>query len=151
MSLETVLTRLTAYPDVMDFKSPAGEEELNRYEKETGLVIPGPLRELLRFSNGGEIFVPGTVFFGTEKDALVPDLAGANGAGYFGDGVHIPGDLLVFACFCFGDPVCISTDGTGAVIQWDLEEDEVYLVWDSLEDFLEDSIEDYEVSLNESC
>ena len=56
----------------------------------------------------------------------------------------IPNNYLIFAKVNYGDLLCINLNEEHEVIQWDHELDEEFCKWESLEEWLEDSINNYE-------
>ena len=55
----------------------------------------------------------------------------------------IPSNYLVVAKLNFGDLICVNLNNPFNVIQWDHETDEQYCFWDSLFEWLEESIKEY--------
>ena len=121
----------------MQFKDGAGELSIGQYEKTTNISLPQDYREWLLFSNGSEIFVPGTVFYGvdsTAKNSLIEKNSQKE------RGLFAIGDsLLVIGRFNFGDLLCMDLNN-GEIIQWDHETNEEFLRWNNFFDFIEEEI-----------
>ena len=81
---------------VMNFLDPASEEQISQFEKKNGIRLPEKYREWLRFSDGGEFFLPaGTQMYGVAHLPLI-DVADEGCP----DDKHI-----VVGRRCNGDPV----------------------------------------------
>ena len=147
MSLKKQYERLLKHSDVMKLYLPVDSDSLRAADLICGTKIPSPLIELLGLFDGGEIFIPGTVFFGMMRHGKIKSLADVNAAPYRSV-FSMPDTCVVFAKLNYGDLICInSTDNS--VIQWDHEKDEEYLKWGNLEKWLSDSIDDYEQLMEE--
>ncbi len=139
MSCRELFVILKRYSEKMEFNRGCSKEMLESFQKKNGIVLPLPLAELLTCFDGGELFVPGTVIYGT----------GANGGESLKDAnrrekrniFKIPNTFLVFAKVNYGDFLCIDLNNNNEVIQWDHELDEEFCRWNSLEEWLKDTID----------
>ena len=116
------------------------KSEIARYEQEEGITIPTEYREWLMFSDGGEIFVPGTRLYGigigAEKTLVTVN---AQEERYL---FALDSSLLIVGTLNFGDLLCLDLS-SGEVVQWDHEDDEEYLRWDSFFNYLDEEIKSY--------
>ncbi|GFH42496.1 hypothetical protein Hs30E_10470 [Lactococcus hodotermopsidis] len=121
----------------MHFHAGASEDSIRHYENEANVKIPSAFREWLLFSDGGEIFVPGTVLYGVDGNAKPSLFSGNSGQER---GTFALGDsLLVIGRFNFGDFLCVDTN-SGEVVQWNHEADEEFLRWSNFFAFIEEEI-----------
>lgn len=142
--MKVIFEKLKQYKNVMDFNPPISSDVICKWNKS----IPLPLMELYRFFNGGEIFVPGTQIFGlTGQEDDIINFNYSQKKILF----DIPKSYMIFARLNFGDYICINTKRPFDLIQWDHENNEEYNSWDSLEEWLTESIEDYADYLHGEC
>lgn len=140
MSILSVFEKLKKYADVMEFNAPATEKELCEFNDYLNDKNPKEFKALLKCFNGGEIFIPGTIIYGvggTTDDTVV-----AHNSYEVKSRYKIPNDYLVIGKMNFGDYICIDLNDN-SVVQWDHENNEEFIRWDSLEDWLLESIDDY--------
>lgn len=139
MSCRELFVILKKYSEKMEINRGCSQEILESFQEKNGIVLPLSLAELLMCFDGGELFVPGTVIYGT----------GANGGESLKDAnrrekrniFKIPNTFLVFAKVNYGDFLCIDLNNNNEVIQWDHELDEEFCRWNSLEEWLKDTID----------
>lgn len=142
--MKSIFEKLKRYKDVMEFNPPISHDVASKCDG----CIPPPLMELYRLFNGGEIFVPGTQIFGlTEREDDIINLNMSKARTLF----DIPKSYMIFARLNFGDYICINTEDPFDLIQWDHETNEEYDGWDSLEEWLSESIKDYSDNLHGEC
>lgn len=56
----------------MAFLEPATEEQIVKFEKESGITLPLKYKEWLKFSDGGECFLPaGIQFYGVSHKPII--------------------------------------------------------------------------------
>lgn len=135
--MKDIFEKLFKYKAVMQFNPPVDETAAAGAKE----VIPAPLMEMYRIFNGGEIFVPGTKIYGlTGDDKDIITLNQSKTRKMF----EIPEEYLIFARMNFGDYICINKEEPYDLIQWDHENDEEFYSWDSMEEWLNETIEDYE-------
>lgn len=134
---------LQQYNQVMDFNKGCTESLLNAFERKNNIRLPHSYATLLECFDGGEIFVPGTVIYGTGtsggtsvKDANRCDIR---------ENFSIPHNYLIFAKVNYGDFLCIDLNGNNEVIQWDHELNEEFCRWSSLEEWLGETIDNSDV------
>lgn len=142
--MEVIFEQLKQYSDVMDFNPPISPENA----REWGGLIPAPLMKLFQSFNGGEIFIPGTQIFGLTGDK--DDIIKFNESQYRSL-FDIPESYLIFARLNFGDYICINKESPFDLIQWDHENNEEFDGWDSLDEWLIESIQSYSDYLNGEC
>jgi len=124
----------------MRFKPGADAGAVEKYEQAAGITIPASYREWLDFSDGGEIFVPGTEFYGVNADERF-SLYSENDP-KAREVFSLDASMLIVGQLNFGDLVCLDVN-SGEIIQWDHELDEEYLRWTDIFSFIEDEITDY--------
>lgn len=137
-----IYRNLMSYDSVHSLNQPITEGDLSDFEKTNGITLPEPLKDLYRHFDGGEIFIPGTLIYGCGEREGQKNLKDANSSQrrkIFG----IPPTHLIFAKLNFGDLLCIDLNSPHEIIQWDHENDEPFCTWDSIEEWLLDSIKDY--------
>jgi len=118
----------------MKFLPAASDNEVMQWEKENGVILPGEYKEWLRFSDGGEIFIPGAQLYGVKHKPL---LSYFNQPDERGD---LPDVFYVLGEFCFGDLLCF-VKGENNIIQWDHENWEEFTRWDNFNAFLSEAEE----------
>lgn len=130
---------LQQYKSVMEFNRGCSESTLEEFQYKNGIRLPKSLVDLLKCFDGGELFIPGTVIYGTGINGGV-SLKEANKKekrSMF----NIPQSYLIFAKINYGDFLCIDLNGKNEVIQWDHELNEEFCKWDSLESWLSETID----------
>lgn len=137
-----IFKELKKFSNEMDFKPPVSEDEIKNFERENGISLPASYKELLTHFDGGEIFVPGTLFFGIKSYHCCPSIKEVNSKSKRSL-ISIPNDNLIIAELNFGDFIAIDLNSE-EVIQWDHECDEEFDRWDTLYDFIEFLITSYE-------
>ena len=115
---------------LMDINPPAERQEVdilfNKADKE-GMRLPGIIRDLLEISDGLEVGVPGTVFLSATKMIDSSRI------------VNISSEkTMLIGVMSFGDEIYISENAE--IIQFSLEDNEEFLRWNSIYDFLEDEL-----------
>lgn len=130
---------LQQYDDMMDFNNGCTEDMLNEFENKNNIKLPQSYASLLKCFDGGEIFVPGTVIYGTgiNGGTSIKDVNGREVRGC----LSIPSSYLIFAKVNYGDFLCIDLNGDNRVIQWDHELNEEFCKWNCLEEWLNETIE----------
>jgi hypothetical protein len=105
-------------------------------------TVPAPYLEFLRFTDGAELFVPGTVLYGVNSSEF-PTLKAKNTPEF----IHAYGldaNLTVIGHFVFGDLICMEGSVPHRLYLWDVQQKARLLEWNTLEEFLKSEIEDYE-------
>ena len=142
--MKSIFEKLKQYKNVMEFNPPISDDIIHDWDGK----LPAPLMELYRYFNGGEIFIPGTRIFGlTGREDDVISLNDSHVRTLF----DIPESYVIFARLNFGDYICINREAPFDLIQWDHENNEEYDGWDSLEEWLSESITDYSDYLHGEC
>ena len=99
----------------------ATEEQITAFETENGIHLPGQFREWLRFSDGGELFLPaGIQLYGVAHKPVIdvddPDRPDEN--------------YIVIGALSFGDPIVCEKNGDKVAIYnheaGRIEDDEIY-------------------------
>lgn len=137
-----IFKELKNFSNEMDFNPAVSCDEIKNFETENGISLPTSYKELLTHFDGGEIFVPGTLFFGIKNYPGCPSIKEVNSKSKRSL-INIPNDNLIIAELNFGDFIAIDLN-TEEVIQWDHECDEEFDRWDTLCDFIEFLITSYE-------
>lgn len=124
------------YADVMELNPPAKKEKITEWERAHGWMIPAEYSSFLLESNGGEIYIPGTVLFGVDPAESWCSLAEHNQPEFRG---NLPEEYLIIGVTNYGNPIGMYTgddidEDTCMVVEWDTEEQEACEYWDSLED-----------------
>ena len=143
-SMKDILKKLKSFSKHHDVVTPISLQEIENFETLNKIILPKSLKELLISFDGGELFVPGTTFFVIGTNKKRPQLrkvnSKANRAIY-----TIPKNYLIIAKLNFGDFICINLNKPYDVIEWDHETDKLFCRWDSLIEFLKDSIASFEM------
>ena len=142
MKAEQLFQLLVSYNKCHDLCEGLSEEAISSFEKSNSITLPSELKSLYRVFDGGEIFVPGTLIYGINQSSKRKTLREANSKVSRGN-YTIPSNYLVVAKLNFGDLICVYLNNPFNVIQWDHETDEQYCFWDSLFEWLEESIKEY--------
>lgn len=142
MDIQNLYEKLKEHSEEMDFKEACPELSINVFETMNGIILPKPYKELLQLFNGGEIFVPGITVYGIHDDESL-SLKAVNGKAKRGV-FSIPNTFLIIGRFINGDLVCIDLNNSNKIILWDHEKDEEFCYWDSLEQWLEETIQSFE-------
>ena len=140
--MKELYSRLGDYRSIMEFNSPISSDALIHFEISNGVKLPEKYKILLTMFNGGELFVPGTTIFGIGLCEKF-DLKYANRSSLRMQ-FHIPNNYLIFGKVNYGDFLCVNINTPYDVIQWDHENDEVFCSWASIEEWLDDTITEYE-------
>lgn len=142
--MKDILEKLNLFSKFHDIVASISLQEIENFETVNKIILPNSLKELLISFDGGELFVPGTTFFGIVANKKRPELrkinSKANRAIY-----TIPKNYLIIAKLNFGDFICINLNKPYDVIQWDHETDKLFCRWDSLKEFLKDIIASFEM------
>lgn len=70
-NLEQVVTRLQGQ-DLMRFPEPATDDQITLFEKQHGVFLPELFKEWLKFSDGGELYLPASVqFYGVAHKPVI--------------------------------------------------------------------------------
>ena len=115
----------------MRFIVPATEEEISKYEKENGIVLPTQYRQWLMFSDGGELFLPASIqLYGVSHHPVI-DVSDD----WCPDDKHI-----VIGSTSWGDPIlCLKNSEVISIFNHDtgcIEDDES---WETFFAFLKDA------------
>lgn len=131
---------LSEYGSHHDLCNGIKKDDILRFEAENGIILPTELKELYRFFDGGEIFVPGIVIYGicnSKKRLTVREANSKEQRKLF----NIPNYYLIIARLNFGDLICASLNEPFDVIQWDHESDCQYCSWTSIGEWLKESVD----------
>lgn len=141
MVIKDIFQKLLDYKDVMELNPPVASNIVSAYESCNGINLPKEFKELLMCFNGGEIFIPGTIIYGLNSDKSEYSI---NTINRLKDLYSIPNSFLIIGKLNFGDLICLDLCGSDCVVQWDHENNEEFYRWDSLCDWLNETIEDYQ-------
>ena len=142
MDLKQLYKRIENYKSIMDLNMPINSDSLKYFKESNGIKLPEKYKALLTLFNGGELFVPGTTIYGIGLSDRF-DLKFANRS-TLRTQFCIPINYLIFGKVNYGDFLCIDLNQPYNVIQWDHENDEEYCSWESIEEWLHDTIAEYE-------
>lgn len=120
-----------------EIAGPVSKERVALFERKANIKLPDDFKDLLYMFNGGEIFIPGTVIYGLVDSNN--DLFRVNSM--VKEVLDIPQDYIVIAKLNYGDYICLNTNNPFNVIQWDHECNEKFCEWDSLIDWLDESVD----------
>lgn len=131
--MKDIIEKLVNYKNIMRFETGASEDLISNFEREKDIKFPEDYKEWLLFSNGGEIFVPGTEFYSIDelKTNIHTRIDSSR-----------PKSLLAIGKLNFGDPIFLDPSNSN-IVQWDHETDEEFLRWDNFASFLKEQIEEY--------
>lgn len=122
-NVEKLLLELESKCD-MEFHAPASLDMLETL-KYRYPVLPKAVLDMYFISDGVEINIPGTVFYPIEKVLRInkedPET-----------------EYVKIGVMVFGDEIVVGKDGK--IYQIDHEVDEVFLDWETLEDYFEDEL-----------
>ena len=124
----------------MDLNPAATSQAIAHFEQQQRIHFPDYYRKWLLFANGGELFVPGTQFYGITpavENSLALQNSSANRSPY-----ALPDLLYIVGRTNFGDVLCIDLNSQ-ELVQWDHEEDEEFLRWKSMTDYIDDEFRAY--------
>jgi hypothetical protein len=136
--MNKTIERLLKTGGTIEKQPPATAESISKVEKALNAVLPAAYREWLGFSNGGEIFVPGTIFYGTDGNNSLAN----NNTSKLREQFSIPKNLVIIGQMNFGDFVCADLN-TQQIVQWSHDDGEEFLRWDNFYIFLDNEISDY--------
>lgn len=142
MDLGIVMDELNGFPEVMEFNEPATEAEIRDFQKTNNITLPPSYVEMLRKFDGGELFVPGTRIYGISKTRNAQTIKEINGKIYRKE-FSIPPSMLIIGRLNFGDLLCIELNDKREIVQWDHENDEEFCRWNSLEEWIIESLDEY--------
>ena len=114
----------------MNFIDGTTKDQIARFEKEKGIILPAKYKEWLLFSDGGEFFLPGGVQMHgiAHKPIIDADDDDRPNDGYVVIGALAMGDPVL--CEKDGEKIAIYNHGAGRI-----EKDEIY---DDFTAFLKD-------------
>ena len=141
MSLLTILEKVKSYDAVSLFT--------DGYRGTPDFIVPDPYLELLSYSNGMELFIPGTVLYGIDSEDF-PSLREKNSQ-EFKSAYGIDTILFVIGEFNFGDFLCMERLPPYRLCLWDVTEKKRMDEWSNTEEFIISEIEDYEIYLKEKA
>lgn len=136
MSKGNVYEKLQSYSKRMELNEAVTENEISSFEKENKIEIPKDYTELLKHFDGGELFVPGTILYGIAHSAGNHTLSEINLKRQI---YRLPDTMLIIGKLNYGDILCIDLNNQN-VVQWDHELNVEFCRWNSLEEWLEETI-----------
>lgn len=139
MDFKNLYSKLNCFSQVMFFNKPVSAEKIDEFQRENGLNLPDSYVGLLKYFDGGELFIPGTVIYGIVEETNGNTLKGINGK-QNRKNFSIPPTYLIIGKINYGDWLCIDLNQANEVIQWDHELDEEFCRWSSLENWMEETI-----------
>ena len=142
MDFMNLYTKLNDFSQVMLFNKSVPAEKIDEFQKENRLKLPDSYIRLLKCFDGGELFVPGTVIYGIVEEIngnTLKDINGKQNRKNF----SIPSTYLIIGKLNYGDWLCIDLNKKNEIIQWDHELDKEFCRWSSLENWVEETIDEY--------
>ena len=121
MSYGTAIREIISSQGKMAFMSGASEEQILEFESKNGIVLPEKYKEWLRFSDGGECFLPdGVQFYGVAHKPFIN----------LDDNDRPSEEYIVIGALASGDPIlCEKTGERISIYNLEagrIEEDETY-------------------------
>ena len=107
----------------------ASEEMISKFESENNMTLPCEYKELLKYSNGASLFAGDVILFSLSNDKKAFKT--------------IDDNLLVIGKYNFGDLLCINLE-TETVVQWSIENNNIFLEHFNIKDWIIFSIEEME-------
>lgn len=119
--------------------APATAGEIRAMEKSILTAFPSEYSDWLMLSDGGEICPPGLQLYGVSSRNLIKEelLTFQNRLAFRSDVLHLPVDLLIIGKLCFGDYICVDRKSGERVVQWSVEDEQIFLTWSSFSVYLE--------------
>lgn len=146
MDVSLIMDKLNMFGSTMEFEKPATDKEISDFQNTNGIILPPQYVDLIKTFDGGELFVPGTRFFGITKKKDYRTIKEVNGKDNRLN-YSIPHSFLIIGKLNYGDLLCIDLNNNHEIIQWNHENDEEFCRWNSLEEWLLETIDDYEKSV----
>lgn len=141
--MKLVLEKLMLFSRVHELNCGLTKEQIADFEVANKINLPQELKELYKQFDGGELFIPGTTVYGLFDNENTETIRNKNKKSIRGK-MSMPYNYLIFAKLNYGDFVCVNLNAPYDVIQWSHEDDEVFCIWDSIEQWLSEMIADYE-------
>lgn len=110
----------------------ATDEMISRFETEHNITLPFEIKELLKYSNGASLFSGDITLFSIGYNTS-PQTAFE----------RLSDELLVIGKYNFGDLLCINLE-TETVVQWSLENNNIFLEHFNIKEWIIFSIEEME-------
>lgn len=121
------------------------DELISNFEHIHGICFPKEYREILKYTNGADLFDGDITLYSLydEDNSVKPTcLLGMANSPIIKK--NIPDELFVMGIYNFGDLVCLNLN-TGTVVQWSHEDNEVFLEYPSIHEWLIYSIEEMDL------
>lgn len=135
MNIENIYDRFRSN-EHMEFNEAATDIDISSFEQENAIKLPNSYIKLLKFFDGGELFIPGTMLYGINHCVGNHMLSEINKSRNL---FKITDTMLIIGQTNYGDLFCIDLDNQN-IIQWDHEKDVELCRWNSLEEWLEETI-----------
>jgi hypothetical protein len=142
MNKEKIFQLLMMYSECHDLCRALSKEAISKFEQQNKISLPQEMKDLYGCFDGGEIFIPGTILYGLMPSKKRKTVKEANSK-LTRSKLNIPNTYLVIAKLNFGDLICVNLNAPYDVVQWDHESNEKYCFWDSIYDWLDETIRDY--------
>lgn len=142
MNKEEIFQSIMIYNECHDLCEAISKEAICDFEHKNRIFFPQELKDLYEHFDGGEIFIPGTLVYGltsSEKRKTVKEANSRLTRSNYG----IPNNYLIIAKLNFGDLICVNLNAPFDVVQWDHENDEKYCFWNSICEWLDETVRDY--------
>lgn len=120
VEMKKILEHITAQGK-MRFFNGATEEQILLFENKNGVTFPSQYREWLKYSDGGELFLPaGVQFYGVAHKPMID----------VNDSDRPNEEYIVIGALASGDPILCKKEGEQVAIYnheaGKIEEDEIY-------------------------
>lgn len=140
MSIKELVSIIYSYKEENYLIPPCNSLEIKKFEHDNNIVLPKEYVELILEFNGGEVFIPGTKIYGIlDEEYSLKKINSKENRKIF----SIPNNYLIIAKLNFGDFICVNLNSPNEIIQWDHENNTLFFKWDTMFDWLSDTINDY--------
>ena len=142
MNKQKIFESLMTYSNCHDLCEAVSKEVIYEFEQKNQILLPRELKDLYRCFDGGELFIPGTIVYGlipSEKRKTIKEVNLKIKRSSF----NIPKNYLIIAKLNFGDMICVNLKDPFDVVQWDHENNEKYCFWNSICEWLDETIQVY--------
>ena len=144
-----LMRRLEPYARYNEFREPDSPLRVNQFDTQRKVRLPSDYREwLTNVANGGELLIPGTVFYGiydpdcSRSQDMVELLTYWNRR-EIRDTYRIPKGLFVIGVTNYGSLIGFD-EKTGRIQEWDHETGQIAEEWDTFAEYVEEEIEIFE-------
>ncbi len=147
--MKAVRVRLSKYAAQNDLTRPTSAARVEQFETQMRVTLPADVREFLTtIGNGGEILVPGTVFYGIYdrecgRDQDLMELLTYWNRAEIRSHYRMPPGFFVIGTTNYGNQIGIDAESR-KIVEWDHETGTPACAWECLRDFLMEEIDLFE-------